>query len=800
MALGNYAYDWQVGSEHAKTLTFGEAMATARESDGVVTWDAASGNPTYTYTEEDGKDHVVWFLDAATAFNTRRDAVRRGVTGRALWYLGSEDPSIWTLLGRGRRATDPSALRSVRYGFEVDFEGEGEILDVASMPQTGVRTLSVDSSGAISGEKYLSYPTACIVRRSGWESGKKRVALTFDDGPDPLWTPQVLDALKGLGAPATFFVVGAQVEQHPDLVRRAWSEGHEIGNHSWSHPNLAEIAAVRVEWELDATQRVIEATLGRSTTLFRPPYGLDVEPSTTEEMRPLVAAKERGYLTVAEGADPRDWEAGKSADAIAAEAVRAVEAGEGHVVLLHDAGGDRSATLAALPVLVKRLRADGWTFVPVSALIGEKSRDELFPPVAGRQKLLVWLDGSLFGAHALAGRALTGLFLFSIAAGILRTVLTTLIAVRPSAPPPPGPLPARASVIVAAYNEEKVIVRTLDALLASTWPDLEVIVVDDGSRDDTSGVVERAFGGERRVRLIRKENGGKASALNRGIEAASGEILIGLDADTLFAPETIGRMMAHFSDPKVGAVAGNVHVGNADRWLPRFQAIEYVAAQNFDRRACDALDAITVVPGAVGAWRADAVRAAGGYATDTLAEDADLTWRVRRAGWRIRAEEEAHAFTEAPERVGELLKQRFRWSFGTLQTLYKHRDMLLRPRYGWLGLVVAPGLWVFSYLLPLASPLADLGLLAGVLTGRFGTIAVYAALFFALELFAAVVAYRLDPIERRNVRRIGWLPLQRLFWHYLLLVVVLRAAGAALSGVRAGWGKLTRSGNARIAP
>ena len=207
-------------------------------------------------------------------------------------------------------------------------------------------------------------------------------------------------------------------------------------------------------------------------------------------------------------------------------------------------------------------------------------------------------------------------------------------------------------MIIAAFNEEKVIVRTIQALLASPYPTLEVIVVDDGSKDDTAGIVRRTFAQEPRVQLLQQENAGKAQALNQGIAQSRGEILIGLDADTLFVPETVSLLVRHFSDPQVGAVAGNIQVGNRNNLWTRLQALEYTISQNFDRRAFAWLNAIGVVPGCVGAWRRSAIEAAGGYTRDTLAEDADLTWRVRKAGWKL--------VTEAPERRSELMKQRYR--------------------------------------------------------------------------------------------------------------------------------------------
>ena len=827
LAIGNYAYNWVKGKPGAQTETFGEAMATAHESqdgntdgdeDGIVKMDAASRNPYFTFTEDDGKTHEVWFLDAVTAYNFQRYAASKGVSGRALWYVGSEDPALWSFFAT-RRDTHGTAqdLQTVRYGFEIDFEGEGEVLDIAARPQAGERSLTFDKDGYIAREHFTAYPTTYVVRRSGQHrdaAGKlqKKIALTFDDGPDDEWTPQVLNALQASHIPATFFVIGSNAEKRPDLLQRMWDEGHEIGNHSFYHPNLSRTSETRTRLEIDATQRAIQSAIGRTTPLFRPPYGIDSQPSTGDEMTPVDIAQKMGYVTVAEGIDPRDWEQGakkRTPGEIAGEIIRAARAGEGNVVLLHDGGGDREATVAALPIAVNTLKAEGYQFVTVTDLMAQKPREAMFPPVTGRQRWLTLVDRQVFGLTSWAGRTLAFLFLFSLAAGAFRLVAVAILALMHQKRERQreatlslnhlnnDALPT-VSVIIAAYNEEKVIVRTVNALLAGGYPHLEVVVVDDGSKDGTSGVVASTFAGEARVRLLTKENGGKASALNRGIALANGEVLVGLDADTLFAADTVHRLARHFANPRVGAVAGNIIVGNRHNILTRWQSVEYVTSQNFDRRAYEMLDAIPVIPGAVGAWRTSAVREAGGYDVDTLAEDADLTWRVRRLGWQMVTDSTAHAYTEAPEGMQDLIKQRFRWTFGTLQTLWKHRDILFRPRYGAFGSVVAPSLWVFQILLPLALPFADLGLIFAALMGNATAAIGYFLFFFCAEFCAALMAFQLDHTARRKRADIAWLFVQRIVYRYLLFYLLVKALATAVRGSRAGWNKLERRGTATV--
>jgi poly-beta-1,6 N-acetyl-D-glucosamine synthase len=469
----------------------------------------------------------------------------------------------------------------------------------------------------------------------------------------------------------------------------------------------------------------------------------------------------------------------------------------GSIVLLHDAGGDRTMTVAALPQIITQLRDLGYTFTTVSDLSGIP-RSKLMPRVTGKDTLLVGADRYVFAVSYIVQRTLTTLFVLSVLLGISRIAFLLVLALiqrykEKQRVFPAGYAPS-VSVVIAAYNEEKVIVRTVEALLASRYPDLEVLVVDDGSKDRTSEVVAEAFGNEPRVRLFRKENGGKASALNRGIVEARGDILVSLDADTLFAPETISRLVRHFADPKVGAVSGNVQVGNTHNLLTRWQALEYVTSQNFDRRAYDLLDCITVVPGAVGALRRTAVLEAGGYTHDTLAEDTDLTWKLHRAGWRIVNDNTAMAYTEAPETLRNLAKQRFRWAFGTLQCLWKHRPAL--GQHGAFGWIALPSLWLYQILFPAVSPFMDIAMVWALFAGNFAQLGLFYLLMIGIEFIAAAIAIDL---ERGNPRLLPWLFFQRFVYRQLMYYVVLKSLVAAIRGGAVGWGKFERTGTARIA-
>jgi cellulose synthase/poly-beta-1,6-N-acetylglucosamine synthase-like glycosyltransferase/peptidoglycan/xylan/chitin deacetylase (PgdA/CDA1 family) len=821
ICIGNYGYDWSNRQREATEVTFQEAVLSARDSEARIKFDPATRNPYFDYDEDDGSHHTVWFLDAATAYDQMRPAQGLHPAGFALWRLGSEDPSLWNVFGSSK-STDasPDALRQIRYGYDIDFEGAGEVLQVAAEPQDGARDLKVDgASGQITGEVYTTIPSGYVIRRAGDRPGL--AALTFDDGPDAEWTPRVLEILKRERVPATFFIIGENGMENPDLVRRIVAEGHDIGNHTFTHPNLGEIPGRLTDLELNATERLVESLTGRSTTLFRPPYFGDAEPTTPDEVEPVVRAQRLGYITVGLHVDPNDWTLPGAGEIVrrTVEGVTDPSADEdqrGQVVLLHDGGGDRAQTVEALPEIIHQLRARGYRFVTVSELAG-LSQSQTMPPVPVQSGLVARADATSFYAVSLAGWLVGMLFIVGLVFGLGRLLIIGGLALaqwrrsRRRGPAHAGEdFRPHISVIVPAYNEEKVIAKTVESLLNSDYTPFEVIVVDDGSPDRTSEVVRERFGGDERVRLYTKENGGKAAALNYGMLRARGEILVALDADTIFPPQTPAALARRFHDPCVGAVAGNAKVGNRINLVTRWQALEYVTSQNLDRRAFALLNCITVVPGAVGAWRRDVLERAGGFNSDTLAEDQDLTLRVRRLGYKVGYEETAVAWTEAPDTFRGLLKQRFRWSFGTLQCMWKHRDALFRPRYGALGFVAMPNVWVFQILFPLVSPVMDLAFgwaLVQALLERLEhpaeqalsnpkQVLFYYALFLAVDWLAAAFAFMLEKREQRSL--LWWLFLQRFGYRQIMYIVMIKSLVTAARGALVGWGKLERKATVEV--
>lgn len=821
VALGNYGYNWTEGADSPQEVSVQQALIDAMESEAQIQFDPDSRNPFYEYDEEDNSHHVVWFLDGVTAFNQMRAASGYHPAGYALWRLGSEDPSIWSVFGRGTTAADADALRRIVYGYEVDFEGTGELLRVVSRPHDGARGMSLDAeTGFVISENYdnKNIPTSYVIERTGDHPGM--IALTFDDGPDPEWTPAILDILKRENVPATFFVIGKNGDAYPDLLRRIVNEGHEVGNHTFTHPNLGEVPNRLVDLELNATQRLIESITGRSTVLFRPPYFGDAEADKPGEVEPAIRAKDLGYVMVGVRIDPGDWKPGVTSGQIVQNTVeRALDKDpetRGQIVLLHDSGGDRAATIAALPQLIHELRARGFKFVPVSEL-GGWTRDQVMPQLPPSETLYTRTDKITFLALSMGGWLMQWAFLIGIVLGLARLLMIGALALaqrirsqRREHEHAGAQFEPFVSVIVPAYNEAEVIGGTLSSLLKSDYENFEIIVVDDGSSDATSKVVRENFAVEPLVDLLTVPNAGKAAALNLALRQARGEIIVALDADTQFAPQTIRALARRFVDPRVGAVAGNAKVGNRINIVTRWQALEYITSQNLDRRAFASLNCITVVPGAVGAWRRELIEQCGGFSNDTLAEDQDLTLQIRKLGYKIGYEESAVAWTEAPDGLRTLARQRFRWAYGTLQCLWKHRDALLRPRYSTLGLIAMPNVWIFQVLFPLISPVMDLIVIytlasslyyrvqqpSGFSFTNVRQVLFYYALFLAVDWSAAAFAFMLEKKERW--RLLWWLFLQRFCYRQVMYYVMVKSVATAIRGAVVGWGKLERKATVEV--
>ena len=812
VAIGSYAYDWVKGGG-TRVNSFAGAMSTARDNEASVQFDSESNNPHFSYQDTDGT-HNVWFLDGVTAFNQMHAADPYRPAGYALWKLGFEDPSILPLMGKPYNAPAPESLQHIANNLDdVNFVGQGEILRVMGDPAKGRRSLTVEpGTGDIVDESYDSLPTSYIIRR--WGSLPRKLAITFDDGPDPEWTPAILKILKEKKVPATFFMIGSNMEAHPGLVQRILADGHEAGNHTYTHPNLADTPGPAVRLELNATQRLFQALTGRSMRFFRSPYLSDASPSDADEIEPIKQAQALGYIEVTANLDTLDWEQKSVPDMLALVNKALTNPNpdlRGNVLLLHDSGGDRAHTLVLLPQLIDMLRAKGYSFVPLSQL-GGFTRDEVMPPLPATMSL--YADRAVFLTISYLAQFLYYCFLGAIVLGVARLLVLAGLALWKRAQGPGVPMasdapPPAVTVLIPAFNEEKVIVATVERILASDYADMQVLVIDDGSKDHTAYIVRSHFARDPRVAVMSIPNGGKANALNVGMAAARGEVIVALDADTQFEATTIARLVRWFTDPTIGAVAGNAKVGNRINMITRWQALEYIVAQNLERRALSALDTLTVVPGAVGAWRKSVLLELGGFPPDTLAEDQDLTLHVQERGYRVHFDPSAVAWTEAPATVRGLAKQRFRWAYGTLQCLWKYRRITFNAQHGELGLVALPQVWLFQIILTTLAPVADLLLVWQLAAqwiaysqhgGEFNsanleTILTYYIVFTIVDLLAAMVGFLMEKGEDWSL--LWWLVLQRFGYRQIMYYVVVRSLWTAAKGPFVGWGKLERHGTVK---
>jgi len=623
----------------------------------------------------------------------------------------------------------------------------------------------------------------------------KTVALTFDDGPDPVWTPKILAILRREHVPATFFLVGAHVASNPSLVRAELAAGDEVGSHTYTHANLAS-AGWRLPLELTLTQNALAGAAGIRTRLLRPPYSSVPDALTKADWLAYRQAAKFGYLVVLTSTDTKDWARPGVSDIVA----NAMPRGDrGAIIMLHDSGGNRRETVQALPLIIDRLRARGYRFVTVTAGLNLRPGVRLPPadvPATLEQRVIgtALVLSQLAADHTIA--VLAACLVAASAMLILRILALMIFArrhrrrMKPQRVPrnwrPPG-----ISVVIPAFNEAAGIAATVRSMVTSNYPgELEVIVVDDGSTDDTAGIVRRLrLPG---VRVIRQANAGKPAALNRGIAESWFDILVLVDGDTIFTRNALMRLALRICDPGVGAVSGNTKVANRGGLLGRWQHLEYVMGFNLERRMFDILGTMPTVPGAIGAFRRATLNDVGGLSSATLAEDTDLTMAICRSGWRVVYEPRALALTEAPSSLRQLWRQRYRWCYGTMQSMWKHRRSVIeRGPSGRFGRRCLLYLTFYQILLPLIAPVVDLAAIYGLIFLNPVSVAAFWLAFNALQLLACGYALRLD---RERLRTLWALPLQQVVYRQLMYLVTIQSVMTALLGTRHRWQAITRTG------
>ncbi|MER6460840.1 glycosyltransferase [Streptomyces sp. NPDC001228] len=667
----------------------------------------------------------------------------------------------------------------------------------------------------------------------------KTIALTFDDGPDPTYTPQVLKILDRYDVPATFFLVGSMVSRYPGIVKTMVDQGNEVGIHTFTHVDLSYQSNARVNREMRQTQLALAGAAGITTTLFRAPYSSETDAIDDYSWPVYRKLGEEGYTSVFVDTDSDDW---KKPGASKIVDWATPKKDKGASVLFHDAGGERTQTIQALPRYIEKMKAKGYTFTTISGVV-EKQDTAGGPSATTASGAASGAAGTSAGQGAETGvrtgtargdttagglqaahRTATGMTLYEgkallvavaiaewalpVLSGLLLVVgvavmgrfgLMLLVARRHHrlrnrrrfswGPAVTGPV----SVIVPAYNEKECIANTLESLARSTHP-IEIVVVDDGSTDGTSEIARAAADrlGMADVRILRQENAGKPAALNNGVRGASHDIVVMMDGDTVFEPETVRHLVQPFADPEVGAVAGNAKVGNRDTVIGAWQHIEYVMGFNLDRRMYDLLRCMPTIPGAVGAFRRDAVLEVGGMSEDTLAEDTDITIALHRAGRRVVYEEHARAWTEAPGSLRQLWSQRYRWSYGTMQALWKHRKSLTdKGPSGRFGRVGMPLVVLFQIVTPLFAPLIDVFTAYSMIFVDLRAALLAWLAVLGVQLICAAYAFRLD---REKYRYLLMMPLQQLAYRQMMYLVLIHSCVTALTGGRLRWQKLKRTG------
>ncbi|MGE3325294.1 MAG: bifunctional polysaccharide deacetylase/glycosyltransferase family 2 protein [Acidimicrobiia bacterium] len=617
------------------------------------------------------------------------------------------------------------------------------------------------------------------------------VVLTFDDGPDPENTPAILDILDRRGVTATFFVIGRNVVDHPGLARRIVDSGHEIANHTFTHPELEAVPSWRRSLELSLTDRAIAGATGVVPIAYRLPYSATAAGMDADQRAAVASLGGNGRIAVFANDPTSDYAAATPQEIL--RQIDSVDTSQGIVLLLHDGGGPRTATVEALDELITRLRDRGLQITSLSGALGLPSGGIMRPATTFEHisgVAFLWTLAASSWLRRIAPFVMGALIVWSLAKLTADIVMMSLHhrRARRRRVLAAGYSPT-VTVIVPAFNEQVGIEAALRAIAASDYRLHEIIVVDDGSTDATSQVV-RALRIPNLV-LLRQINQGKAAAQNTGLRRATGEIVVFMDADTVFEPHAIGYLVGPFANEHVGAVSGTVRVGNRRSLLGKWQSLEYSYGLMTERAGQDLLGVTWCIPGAIGAYRRDALLGVGGIDTDTMTEDTDTAIRVHLDGWRTVYEPAAVAWTEAPTTLRSLWKQRMRWQFGTFQVMWKHRRQLgRRPwRFGWL---MVPYNLVSLVVLPVLSIVADVVPLSLLIVTGFTDMTVLWLVMWALMITTAAVALAR---QGERLRQLVHLPFQQLFSHWLNIALTARVFHLILTGRLVSWNKLERSGD-----
>ena len=704
------------------------------------------------------------------------------------------------------------AKENFKFNDYIDNSGTGGLIR-AEKGEEGKRILIKDEKGIYSKIEIQKLPKNDIIKYSGGD--KKQVSISFDDGPDPSWTAKVLDILKEKNVKATFYLVGLRVAKNPEIVRRIVDEGHAVANHTYTNSRLTYISEQGIIEEIKKNQEVIEQVSGIKPKYFRTPYNVFSTYERNTDSRVLDLVNSQGLILSEADTDPLDLKETSNKDSILNFAINNTKS----QLLLHDNyTADKQGMLDALPLIIDNYKSKGVEMVTVETLDNQtttipQKKSWFEPPQTEKSLLQKNLDGiNLF---------ILIITIISVILLVLIRILWLLQVVTKKEPKSQIDFKPPVSIVIPAYNESKVIVSTVNSLLNQKYHEFEIIIVNDGSKDNTLELVQSSFGKNKKIRIIDKPNGGKASSLNEGIKESKFDFILFGDADTQFSEDAIEKMINYFIDPKVGAVAGNVQVGNdyftlksngvknpKFNFLPIFQRIEYIISQNFFREAFDKVNIITIVSGAIGLYRKSAIIEVGGISEDTLAEDGNLSFDVLRSGWKIHYEKDAMSYTEVPETLRELYKQRFRWAYGNIQVLWKNKDVIFNRKYGFLGFISVP-FSINCIFGTLTGPIFTLVFLVTFLLSSkaynavrlnefsFNNPLLFIAIFISLEIIVLALALYRDRSPNKWIL-IPFFVLQLMFFSIFFFVILFDTTLKAVKGKAQGWNHLDRSGTVSI--
>ncbi len=746
LGIAGYGYVWGPGvAKYTNTVTSAQARSIVAFDKATARYDNKSAE--WTTTLHDGT--VLWWNDARSIADRVVLAKSLGLEGAALWEIST---------------TDSLKLASQK-------------VQIARIPLT-----------------------AHVSRPIDFVNAKGLVALTFDDGPDPAWTPSILKILNHYHVPGTFFVVGSMAQRYPNLLTEMIAQGDLIGNHTYTHLDLNTVPRWRALTEINLDSWIIHGITGRTPQLFRSPYGSqELADSNSNAHRNL--AKSLGLQPVGWNVETSDW----AKPGVPTIIQRATE-GIPHeaTILMHDGGGNRAQTVAALGPVIAKLQRAGYVFTTVDHL--DATLTQPYQPIP---KTFWGVTGSIVSiASYRLWIAIQDVFSWSLGAlailSILRLFLTWIFALRYARRTRKlatvqisGDQYLPVSIFIPAHNEEMTIEKTLDSLLQLETKPHQVIVAENGSSDETALKAQYFADQHPEISVLVRSYGpvGKANALNAALAEATGEVIVVLDADTVIDTKFIDSVQPHFKNERVGAVAGNVRVGNTKRMLAKLQALEYGVSLALDRSAQAELGVVSVVPGAAGAFRRGALEQVGGWPGRTLVEDTDLTVLLHRAKWEIPYEAGAISYTEAPETSREVVKQRRRWAFGSIEVVALNSQMMFSAKDGKLGILGLPWLLLSQVLLPALAPIVDIYLIWSVLQGFW-----VAALSMLLLGVLGEAATAWWALRKANLpmRWLWLLPVARVWWRSLLLVSAASAVRRWLAGRNLRWAKLTRRNSVEV--